>query len=243
MEVKTALLTAGVSACSFRLLNTLVKHLPVPEPARRKVWIWRNTFTSLVHSSLTGTWAVLCFYQNPRMAEDLISSHSLFSHALISVSTGYFVYDLLDMALNQRLSRSWEMLLHHYMVISCFSLPLLTRLYVGFAVVSLLVEVNSVFLHTRQLLRLARPRDAAGSPPVAYRVTVLLNLGTFAVFRVCTLGWMTRWFSRQRGGLPGFTLMLGSLGLGLSTILNTLLLYRLLRSDLLSNTRKADRDQ
>ena len=64
-------------------------------------------------------------------------------------------------------------------MISCFSLPLLTRLYVGFAVVSLLVEVNSVFLHTRQLLRLARPRDAAGSPPVAYRVTVLLNLGTY----------------------------------------------------------------
>ena len=63
------------------------------------------------------------------------------------------------------------------------------------------------------------------------------------MFRVCTLGWMTRWFSRQRGGLPGFTLMLGSLGLGLSTILNTLLLYSLLRSDLLSNTRKADRDQ
>ncbi|TKS82815.1 TLC domain-containing protein 2 [Collichthys lucidus] len=118
MDLKSTLLVIGGSACSFKLLNTIVRILPTLEPAHKKAWKWRNIITSLAHSLLTGAWAVLCLYHQPHMVEDLISSHSLFSHRLVAVSTGYFINDFLDLALNQSIRQSWEVLLHHYMVIT-----------------------------------------------------------------------------------------------------------------------------
>lgn len=69
-------------------------------------------------------------------------------------------------------------------VVSCFGLAVTSRLYLGFAVVSLLVEINSVFLHIRQLLLLSGrrnkpgPEAAALSPSVTYHMTSWLNMGT-----------------------------------------------------------------
>ncbi|XP_022062291.2 TLC domain-containing protein 2 [Acanthochromis polyacanthus] len=184
MDLRSTLLLIGGSACSFKLLNTVVGFLPTPEPARSKAWKWRNISTSLAHSSLTGAGAVLCFYLQPHMAEDLISSCSLLSHSLVAASTGYFIHDFLDMTLNEPLRKSWELLLHHSVVISCFSLAAASRLYVGFALVSLLVEINSVFLHIRQLLLLSGRRNRSGPeiasprPSLAFSITSWLNLGT-----------------------------------------------------------------
>ncbi|XP_056253908.1 TLC domain-containing protein 2-like [Seriola aureovittata] len=265
MDLRSTLLVIGGSACSFKLLNTIVRLLPTPVQASKKAWRWRNISTSLAHSSLTGAWAVLCFYLQPQTVEDLISSHSVFSHSLVAVSTGetltlthtkdqqtdyfilplgprstlnlttltmetekgtqpsppafafislksgsmrfmmfcaactcvylmhafiqlsplgYFINDLLDLAVNQSFKQSWELLFHHSVVISCFSVAVTTRLYLGFAVVSLLVEINSVFLHIRQLLLLSGQRNRPGTevtaprPSVAYVTTSWLNMGT-----------------------------------------------------------------
>lgn len=48
-----------VSAGAFKLLNAALKCLPVPVVARSNVWKWRNISTSLIHSMLTGVWAVV----------------------------------------------------------------------------------------------------------------------------------------------------------------------------------------
>uniref|UniRef100_A0A3Q1HWH7 TLC domain-containing protein n=1 Tax=Anabas testudineus TaxID=64144 RepID=A0A3Q1HWH7_ANATE len=226
MDLRSTLLVIGGSACSFKLLNTVLRFLPTPEPAHLKAWKWRNISTSVAHSSLTGAWAVLCLYLQPQMVEDLISSHSLLSHSLVAVSTGYFIHDFLDMALNQSFKQSWELLLHHSVVISCFGLAVTSRRYVGFAVVSLLVEINSVFLHVRQLLLLSGRRNS------------WLNVGTFLVFRVCTLGWMTRWLAVHREHIPRYVLMMGTAGLSVVSTMNTVLFYRLLRADILINTHQ-----
>ncbi|XP_068615656.1 TLC domain-containing protein 2, partial [Brachionichthys hirsutus] len=188
MELSSVLLTTGGSVGFFRCVNATVRELPVPESARRNAWKWANIATSFVHSCITAAWGVLCFFLHPQMAEDLIETHSVFSHALVSFSIGYFIYDFLDIVINQKLSLSWELLFHHFVVIACFGLSVLSRRYVGFAVVALLVELNSVFLHLRQMLRMA---DNAGGTP--YRVNSMINLGTYVVFRINTLAWMTRW--------------------------------------------------
>ncbi|KAK0152553.1 TLC domain-containing protein 2 [Merluccius polli] len=253
MDWRSAVLATGGSVCSFKLVNALVGRLQAPQGACSKAWKWRNIATSLVHSSVSGSWAVLCFWRHPQMADDLISTHTLFSHSLVVVSTGYFIYDAMDLLLNQSFKRSWEVLLHHSVVISCFSLAVSSRLYVGFAVLSLLVEINTVFLHSRQLLLLSGRRNRpAGSattttplppqPTMAYRLTSLLNLATFLVFRVCTLGWMTRWLARHTEHLPRFVLALGTVGLGGITAMNAVLLYRLLRADVLTDTRTSGKD-
>lgn len=180
---------------------------------------------------------MLCFYLHPQMAEDLISTHSVFSHALVSVSIGYFIYDFWDMVLNQ-LSQSVELVFHHLVVISCFSLSAVTQRYVGFAVVALLVEINSVFLHLRQMLRLA-----GGAKSTPYRLNSMLNLGTFMVFRISTLAWMTRWLALNRERVPLMAYTMGSVGMAIMTLMNIVLFYRLLRSDFLQTGGREGRKE
>ncbi|CAL8335207.1 unnamed protein product [Boreogadus saida] len=116
MELNSVILTTAGSAVFFRLVNNAFGQLPMPESACKNAWRWRNICTSFVHSIITGIWAVLCFFLHPQMAEDLIETHSVFSHALVSVSIGYFIYDFFDMVVHQKLSQSWELLFHHVVV-------------------------------------------------------------------------------------------------------------------------------
>uniref|UniRef100_A0A3Q3IKG7 TLC domain-containing protein n=1 Tax=Monopterus albus TaxID=43700 RepID=A0A3Q3IKG7_MONAL len=192
MALSSVILTTGISVGFFTLVNAGVSKV-IPESARRNIWKWKNICTSFAHSCITATWAVLCFFLHPQMAEDLIETHSVFSHVLVSFSIGYFIFDLSDMMMNQKLSQSWELLIHHIVVITCFGLSVLSCRYVGFAVVALLVEINSVFLHLRQILRMAN--IATGT---LCRLNSMMNLGTYVVFRISTLAWMTRWLVLNR---------------------------------------------
>ncbi|KAM3874788.1 TLC domain-containing protein 2 [Diretmus argenteus] len=239
MELNSVILTTGGSVVFFRLVNSGFSKLPLPESACRNSWKWRNINTSIVHSVITGIWAVLCFFLHPQMAEDLIETHSVFSHALVSVSIGYFIYDFFDMVLNQKLSQSLELLVHHTVVIMCFGLSVLSCRYVGFAVVALLVEINSMFLHLRQILRMANLAVST-----LYRVNSMINLGTYVVFRINTLAWMTRWLVLNRDKIPLLAYTVGSVGMAIMTIMNIVLFYRLLRSDFLkSSTREAKKEK
>lgn len=54
------LLVLGGSVAAFRLLNVGVELVvPPPPSARRNRWKWRNSWTSFVHSLLTGAGALL----------------------------------------------------------------------------------------------------------------------------------------------------------------------------------------
>ncbi|XP_007894819.2 TLC domain-containing protein 2 [Callorhinchus milii] len=237
LDWNPALLIVGTSFVGFNLLNRAVEHhLPVPESATRNRWKWRNICTSLAHSVVTGIWAVLCFYFQPQMAEDLIATHSAFSHALVSVSIGYFINDFVDMLCNQKLQNSWELLFHHSVVITCFGISVMLYSYVGFAVVALLVEINSVFLHLRQILLMINLRQST-----LFRVNSIINLGTYVVFRINTLAWMTRWLVLNRDNVPLVTYTIGSVGMAIMTLMNIVLFYRLLRSDFLKSSREIKR--
>ncbi|KAG9333955.1 hypothetical protein JZ751_009358 [Albula glossodonta] len=123
-------------------------------------------------------------------------------------------------------------------VISCFGLSVVTRRYVGFAVVALLVEINSIFLHLRQMLRMA-----GGGKTTPYRVNSMLNLGTYVVFRISTLAWMTRWLVLNRDHVPLISYTIGSVGMAIMTAMNIVLFYRLLRSDFLQTGREGRKEK
>ncbi|MEE6469218.1 hypothetical protein FKM82_008540 [Ascaphus truei] len=232
-------LVTAVSFTGFRLLNgELPRVIRAPSSAQRNPWKWRNIWTSFIHSLLTGSWALLGFYLHPEMAEDLISTHSHFSHSLIAVSIGYFLHDFVDMLQNQKLHQSWELLFHHTVVITCFGISLLLHRYIGFSVVALLVEVNSIFLHLRQILLMANLLKTT-----LYRLNSLLNLGTYVIFRISTLAWMTRWLVLNRENIPLLTYTVGSVGMAIMTVMNIVLFYRLLRSDFLKSARDPQREK
>lgn len=103
--------------------------------------------------------------------------------------------------------------------------------FVGFALVALLVEVNSIFLHLRSILRMANIKYTTG-----YRIISLINLGTYVVFRITTLAWMTRWLVLNREKIPPAPYLVSTVGMMIITPMNILLFYRVLRSDFLKSS-------
>ncbi|XP_067864315.1 TLC domain-containing protein 2 [Heptranchias perlo] len=238
MDWNPGVLIVGGSFGGFKLINRGLEYLPAPESALRNIWKWRNTSTSVVHSVVTGIWAVLCFYLHPRMAEDLIVTYSPSSHGLVSVSIGYFIHDFTDILWNQKLQHSWELLFHHAVVITCFGISVSLCSYIGFAVVAMLVEINSIFLHLRQILLMANMRKTT-----YFRINSIINLGTYIVFRISTLAWMTRWLVLNRNNVPLVSYSIGSVGMAIMTLMNIVLFYRLLRSDFLKSSREGKKEE
>merc|ERR1719220_1946448 len=95
---------AGVATGSltFALLNLATAALAPASGSPQQRWKWRNVATSLVHSVITGLWALAAFYQTPDMMEDLQWRRSDSSHGLVCFSIGYFLYDAADMIVNHR---------------------------------------------------------------------------------------------------------------------------------------------
>ncbi|XP_076341503.1 TLC domain-containing protein 2-like [Tachypleus tridentatus] len=58
------------------------------------------------------------------MAEDMIEIHTNKSHLLVAFSTGYFIYDFIDMSSNHRCRNSYELMVHHAFVILCFGITM-----------------------------------------------------------------------------------------------------------------------
>lgn len=221
----------GFFALSHLVVKSITPSSALGSPSQ--AWKWRNVANSLIHSAITGIWAVLCFYWHPQMAEDLIATYSTSSHLLVSFSVGYFFYDFMDMALYHRKRSSYELMIHHFFVILCFGLAELSRLYVGYAVVALLVEINSVFLHGRQLMKI----QGVSRQHSGYRLNSLLNIGTFLIFRILTLGWMTRWLVLHRDQVPFVAYTMGSVALAVIVLMNIVLFFRILHADFISTSK------
>ncbi|KAG9351599.1 hypothetical protein AGOR_G00025200 [Albula goreensis] len=222
-----------VAACSvmFRVVHRLLQTLPRPKAVEHdafRAWKWKNLSVSLVHSLLTGSWAITCMVLWPEMLYKIHSSYTPVSYLLICVSTGYFVQDACDIIFSGYAIGSWEFLLHHVLVIWCFVYALYTRLYIAGAVIALFVEVNSVFLHTRLLLKLA---GAQTSP--LYTLNKLLNLFTYISFRLGAQFYITWYILHNYSWLDhgGYFLVT----MILMNIMILIYFYRLLRADFFPN--------
>ncbi|BFZ18470.1 hypothetical protein BsWGS_21508 [Bradybaena similaris] len=230
-EPNNGYLVIAVSSIFFYVLSRFVLFL-TPAVARPKSWKWKNFAVSFVHAAISSTWAVLCFLERPDMAEDLITVYTGLSHTLVSFSVGYFLFDLLDLLYYQRNRQALELLGHHTVLICCFMVAVSSRHYVGYAVVALMVEWNSIFLHLRQLLQICGVAKLNNW----YRLNSLTNLATFIVFRILLLSWMTRWIVINKDLVPLIFYTMGSVGLAVIVAMNIVLFYRLLRSDFISLT-------
>jgi hypothetical protein len=219
----------ALGAGTFAIFNFLTRWL-LPVSADGSItqrWKWRNVATSLLHSIISGAWAPFVFYQAPEMQDDLISTFTPSCHALVSFSIGYFLYDALDMVIYHRKRSTYELLVHHFMVITCLGIAVSTRQYVAYGGLSLMVEVNSVFLHTRQLFIITgEPKSS-----LRYRTNSLLNVATFLFFRILLLGWMTRWLTVNRDRIPLSIFTVGSVGLAVIVVMNIILFCRILSVD------------
>ncbi|KAJ8386259.1 hypothetical protein AAFF_G00175790 [Aldrovandia affinis] len=224
-------LYVAASSLMFRVVHRLLQTLPRPKVVEQdafRAWKWRNLSVSLVHSLLTGSWAIACVIFWPEMLHQIYATFTPFSYQLICVSTGYFVQDACDIIFSGYARGSWEFLLHHVMVIWCFLYALFTRHYVAGAVIALFVEVNSVFLHTRLMLKLA----GLQSSPL-FTLNKFLNLFTYVAFRLSAQFYLTWYIVHNYSWLDH-----GGFFLATMVLMNTMILiyfYRLLRADFFSS--------
>ncbi|KAF3692606.1 Calfacilitin TLC domain-containing protein 1 Precursor [Channa argus] len=216
-----------VCALIFRLVHWLLQRLPVPKVVKQDdlcSWKWRNLSVSMVHSLLTGTWALMCVVVWPETLRNIHSYHTPQSYLLICISTGYFVQDAGDIIVTGHARGSWEFLLHHALVIWCFLYALYTQLYIAGALIALFVEVNSVTLHLRLMLKLAGAQSSS-----MYHVNKLVNLFTYITFRLGTQFYLTWYIIHNYSWLDNATSFLVSI-----MVMNIMILiyfYRLLRAD------------
>lgn len=109
-------------------------------------------------------------------------------------------------------------------VIWCFLYSLYTQLYVSGAVIALFVEVNSVTLHLRLMLKLAGAQFST-----FYHVNKFVNLLTYITFRLSTQFYLTWYILDNYSWLEHSGCFLTSL-----MVMNIMILiyfYRLLRAD------------
>ena len=108
-----------------------------------------------------------------------------------------------------------------------------------FAIFALLVEVNSVFLHTRRLMRMSE-FDVNG---VAFKVNEVLNLITFIIFRFVSCGWVTICLVKNQHNINRFSFAVGFFGLSVAIVQNVFLLQQVWSSDAKSRKQHLSKNQ
>ncbi|KVH98727.1 TLC domain-containing protein 2 [Cynara cardunculus var. scolymus] len=149
-----------------------------------------NTCVSLLHSSLTSASVVFI------LVNELISNgwDELFEHSklvkatwpwaysALCISCGYFAYDQLDMLL-YGLYSGWipSILLHHFILLGCFTLALYRNVTINYLILTLICELHSIFLHVRKVRRMAGFRDSNSK---FVKIEWFLNMVTFFLARL-----------------------------------------------------------
>jgi hypothetical protein len=144
------------------------------------VWTNRNLQISFIHSFLCSVWLIrIVWFRNTEMFNDLLTYVSWDTYFVLAFSCGYFLYDFYDIYANGFFQREWVVCLHHWIVLISFSYHMMNLLNIGYTIVALMMEFNSVFLHSRKLLKFYQfDRRSA-----IFQINSVLNITTFLLFR------------------------------------------------------------
>jgi hypothetical protein len=195
-------------------------------------WLRQNTLLSFIHSSICSVLIIISVLRASEIFKDPLSHSNHFNYGLIAFSIGYFLYDFIDCIQNLT-SSLFGILIHHIIVLMFLTHVLFYTRNIGYAIYGLSIEMNSVFLHARRLLRLHSPILTS----IYYNnlLKILIDIGnysTFILFRfgIVIVGLRALYIQRNRlhPTVHIFTIMI-SLAIG---ILNIILFYRLSKNQI-----------
>ncbi|KAA3679557.1 uncharacterized protein DEA37_0000266, partial [Paragonimus westermani] len=187
------------------------------------------------------------FYYYPSLMNNLVDHVVPFTYYMVAISTGrlsflflrllgYFLFDFWEMLCQRRVLKMWELSLHHFAVLSTFIYNILTVKFIGYTVVALLAEVNSIFLHTRKLMQMHKVSFIS---PV-YRFNAVLNLLTFAGCRGYCLFRITYGMYTESHHMSFFYRTLLCVSMCIMNVLNPILFWILFRNDFLRTPAKSE---
>ncbi|CAL1544592.1 unnamed protein product [Lymnaea stagnalis] len=233
IELRHGLIFIFATISFFNLLNWIIKSYGPPKSLKEEEWKWRNLYVSWVHALITSVWVILSMLLYPEMFSGLLQHINYMTYFCVCFGTGYFFYDMQDLILNNRLFAMWEVVLHHIAVASMFYYNVHIRAHIGFSIVALSVEVNSLFLHWRKLLQMVKtPYD---SPK--YLIIKYINLSTFVAFRGVPLSMITYCCFVWRHKVSMMYYIGICLSMFVMDVLNVILLSRLFKSDILRSSK------
>uniref|UniRef100_A0A1I8ECV2 TLC domain-containing protein n=1 Tax=Wuchereria bancrofti TaxID=6293 RepID=A0A1I8ECV2_WUCBA len=199
--------------------------LLVAPPNRR--WRISNEAVSLGHSVVSGFWALYAIIVYPKLMEDMVNYTNTMAHYLLIISTGYLIHDLTDLLMNEQSLRIIELLFHHVVVLIAFGTNYATNQFLGVVVCGLLMELNSIFLHSRSMLNLYRV-DKSSTP---FRIIALLNIVTFIIFRMAVSTYLLYWQITTAWKMVWHLTLITFVVIVSLAITNIVLLYRVLAAD------------
>jgi hypothetical protein len=215
------------SFCFFTLLNRTIN---VHKNDIKSNWLKQNTLLSFIHSLICSVLSLIGVLRAPEMFEDPLSHSNHFNYALIAFSIGYFLYDFFDCLPNST-SSTFVILVHHIIVITFLAHVLFHTRNIGYAMYGLSLEINSIFLHARRLLRWYSPI----SQSVYYKnlLKISIDIGnyiTFILFRIGAILISLRALYIQGQRLHPYIYIYTVTIVMSMGLLNLVLFYRLIRT-------------
>ncbi|CAG2163095.1 unnamed protein product [Oppiella nova] len=224
------LITICVSAITFVIINQIIVRFLRPQSIGFNTfldWKFRNIFTSLCHSFTVGFGILYVIIDDRSILSDMLSAESSAGDALICISTGYFVYDLMLSLTNLQYPGRVEIIVHHVMTLSCLTVSLYERRFMAYCMVGLTVEISSFFIHVRELLLLS----GALRTSVIYYSNSILTVFTLIVFRFLPLSWISYGLYTDRQHIELALILMAVLFLVVIFLVSSVLLYRVVNID------------
>ncbi|WCJ44666.1 TRAM LAG1 and CLN8 (TLC) lipid-sensing domain containing protein [Euphorbia peplus] len=167
----------------FQIANWVIRFFVSRDP------LFVNTSVSLLHSSIVSASVVyILVHQCVKHGSDATFEHLQlvrgtwqWAYPTLCFSCGYFAYDQLDMLLYKLYSGFIpSILMHHLILLICFTLALYRNVTVNYLILTLICELHSIFLHVRKVRRMAGVRDAKSK---IVKLEWVLNWATFIFAR------------------------------------------------------------
>ncbi|CAJ0566248.1 unnamed protein product, partial [Mesorhabditis spiculigera] len=214
----------------------------MPEGIKRKRLV--NVTTSLIHSSVSGFYFLIFLLRFPSlMFAAPMNYYGYLDTHILMVTIGYFIYDAIDLLINDKLSiQTGVLLFHHIAAVLFISIALASHKFVLFAYWALLMEVSSVFLHLRSIFHFSKMSTNPRYSEVT-KLVLIGNLVCFIAFRFSVQAWMVIWAIVNRHNMHTFYLVMAIVAMSAFFLINMSLFLRILYSDGFMGSTKVSRKQ
>ncbi|KRZ93000.1 putative tRNA (uracil-O(2)-)-methyltransferase [Trichinella sp. T8] len=152
------------------------------------------------------------------------------TYCVCCFATAYFIYDVSDIVWHGKIREKAEVLLHHFAILFATMYVVTAVHAVGYCIVAMMVEVNTAFLHARKLMQMG----GFSREQLCVRINIACNLATFCTFRFFPLTMLTLAIFTEKNRLPSWFWIYYSISIAVLNVINVILFYRLIRTDVLS---------
>ncbi|UMM39071.1 hypothetical protein L5515_016276 [Caenorhabditis briggsae] len=119
-----------------------------------KVRLFSVRVVCFTHALLSSIMCLTWLFTDPNFIRDPFTYSSPSANYVFLFSVAYFIYDMADMVCHGELDASKEYIVHHSLVVIGFIAFVHFKQLHGLALLGLLVEVQTIFLHSRTMVHL-----------------------------------------------------------------------------------------